>query len=122
MFAQLKHQSPNFPRWLSLLLVAFIFYGTTIEAAHRHRGILRSAPDAAAHVDNEPTKNLATSKSGCSDCLICQLHQNFRTTLIALRLLEPPTQAPHRVAIIVSRELLSQSVGPVAGRGPPFIS
>jgi hypothetical protein len=122
MFAQLKHQSANFSRGLSLLLVALIFYGTTVEAAHRHNRILRSAPDSAAHVDNEQTKNLATSTTGCSDCLICQLHQNFSTTLIALRLLEPPTQAPHRVDIIIPRELLSQSVGPVAGRAPPFIS
>ena len=122
MFARLKNQSANFSRGLSLLLVVFIFYGTTVEAAHRHNRIARSAPDATSHVDNEPTKNLNTSKTGCSDCLICQLHQNFSTTLIALRLLDPPAQAPHRVEIIVPRDLLSQSVGPAAGRAPPFIS
>ncbi|HVF22845.1 MAG TPA: hypothetical protein VM941_07225 [Pyrinomonadaceae bacterium] len=118
----MKHQSANFSHWLSLLLVAFIFYGTTVEAAHRHGRVLPSAPDTASHVDNEQTKNLTTSKTGCSDCLICQLHQNFSTTLIALRLLDPPTQAPHGVEIVVPRDLLSQSVGPVTGRAPPFIS
>lgn len=122
MFAQLKHQSANFSRGLSLLLVAFIFYGTTVEAAHRHGRILRSAPDAAAHIDNEQTKNLTTSKTGCSDCLICQLHQNLNTTLIALRLLDPPAQTPHLVELVVPRDLLSQSVGPVTGRAPPLIS
>ncbi|MCA1578895.1 MAG: hypothetical protein LC794_16215 [Acidobacteria bacterium] len=118
----MKHQSANFSRWLSLLLVALIFYGTTVEAAHRHGRILSSAPDAASHVDNEQTKNLTNSRSGCSDCLICQLHQNLSTTLIALRLLDPPTQAPQRVEIVVPRDLLSQNVGPVSGRAPPFIS
>jgi hypothetical protein len=122
MFAQLKHQSANFSRWLSLLLVVFIFYGTTVEAAHRHGRILPSALGAASHVDNEQTKNLTTSKTACSDCLTCQLHQNFSTTLIALRMIEPPTQAPHRVEFVVPRDLLSQSVGPTTGRAPPFIS
>jgi hypothetical protein len=122
MFARMKHQSANFSRGLGLLLVVFIFYGTTVEAAHWHGRILSSAPDAAAHVDNEQTKNLINSKTRCSDCLICQLHQNFSTTLIALRLLDRPTQAPHQVEIVVPRDLLSQSVGRIAGRAPPFIS
>jgi hypothetical protein len=122
MFVRLNHQSANFSRWLSLLLVSFIFYGTTVEAAHRHGRILPASASTAAHVDNEQTKNLTTSKTGCSDCLICQLHQHFSTTLIALRLTDTPTRAPHRVEIVVPRAHLSQIVGPSAGRAPPFIS
>jgi hypothetical protein len=122
MFARLKHQSANFSRWLSLLLVVFIFYGTTVEAAHRHGRILPPTAGAGSCVDNEQSQNLTANRTGCSDCLICQLHQNFTTTLIALRITDPPTQTPHRVEIAVPRELLSQSVGPVAGRAPPFIS
>jgi len=122
MFARLKHQSKDFTRWLSLLLVLFIFYGTTVEAAHRHGRILPPSSGAASHVDNEQTQKLTTSKTGCSDCLICQLHQNFTTTLISLRLTDRPTHVPHRVEIVVPRDLLSQVVGPSAGRAPPFIS
>jgi hypothetical protein len=122
MFAHLKYQSANFSRWLSLLLVVFIFYGTTVEAAHRHGRILPPTAGAASHIDNEQSKNLTTTRTGCSDCLICQLHQNFTTTLITLRLTEPPTQTPQRVELVVPRDLLSQSIGPVAGRAPPFIS
>ena len=121
MFARLKHQSRDFSRWLSLLLVVFIFYGTTVEAAHRHGGILPTSSGAASRVENEQTQNL-TSKTGCSDCLICQLHQNFTTTLISLRLTNEPTPAPQRVEIVVARDLRSQIVGPSPGRAPPFIS
>ena len=122
MFARLKHQSRDFSRWLSLLLVVFILYGTTVEAAHRHGRVLPPSSGAAAHVENEPAQNLTTNKTGCSDCLICQLHLNFTTTLISLRVTDEPTQAPQRVEIVVSRDLLSQIVGPSPGRAPPFIS
>ena len=122
MFARFKHQSKDFSRWLSLLLVVFILYGTTVEAAHRHGRVLPPSSGAAAHVENEPSQNLTTNKTGCSDCLICQLHLNFTTTLISLRLTGEPTQAPQRVEIVVSRDLLSQIVGPSPGRAPPFIS
>jgi hypothetical protein len=92
-----------------------------VEAAHRHGRVL---PDnhATSLVDQDQSTSPVSGKTGCSDCLICQLHQNFSTTLIALRLLDPPTQAPHRAEIVVPRDLLSQSVGPVTGRAPPFIS
>ena len=122
MFARLTHHSASFSRWLSVLLVVFILYGTTVEAAHRHGGLLPTSSSAASHVDNEQNKNLTTSRTGCSDCLICQLHQNFTTTLIPLRLIDPPTQAPQIVEVVVPRDLLSQIVGPFAGRAPPFIS
>ena len=122
MFARLTHQSASFSRWLSVLLVVFILYGTTVEAAHRHGGLLPASSSAASHVDNEQHKNLTTSRTGCNDCLICQLHQNFSTTLIALRLTDPPTPAPHIVEVVGPRDLLSEIVGPFAGRAPPFIS
>ena len=122
MFALTKNQGATFSRWLNLLLVVFILYGTTVEAAHRHGRVLPPSSGAAAHVDNEQTQNLTTSKTGCSDCLICQLHQNFTTTLISLRLTDQPSRVPHRVEIAVPRDLLSEIVGPSTGRAPPFIS
>ncbi|HET9479547.1 MAG TPA: hypothetical protein VFO72_09385 [Pyrinomonadaceae bacterium] len=122
MFALIKNQSSTFARWLNLLLVVFILYGTTVESAHRHGRILLSPAGATSQIDNEQTKNLASNRSGCNDCLICQLHQSFTTTLIALRLSDPPAQLPQRVITVVPRDLLSHIVSPLAGRAPPFVS
>jgi hypothetical protein len=122
MFAPLKIQSATFTRWLGLLLVVFILYGTTVEAAHRHGRVLPSHAGAASQLDNQQTQNLSTSKTGCSDCLICQLHQGFSTTLIALRQDDPPAQQPHRFVSEVPRDLIAQNISPLAGRAPPSIS
>jgi hypothetical protein len=122
MFALTKNQGATFSRWLNLLLVVFILYGTTVEAAHRHGRILPSANSATAQLDTEHNQNLGSTKTGCNDCLICQLHQNFNTTLIALRLNDPPVQLPQRVVVIVPRDLLSEIISPISGRAPPSIS
>lgn len=122
MFALTRNQGATFSRWLNLLLVVFILYGTTVEAAHRHGRILPAHAGANAQLDNQHDKNLGNAKTGCNDCLICQLHQNFTTTLIALRLNDPPVQLPQRVVSEVPQDLLSRITTPVAGRAPPSIS
>ncbi len=122
MFATLKNQSATFSRWLGLLLVVFILYGTTVEAAHRHGRVLPSQAGTESQFDNQQTQNLSTSNTGCSDCLICQLHQGFSTTLIALRLNDPPVQQTHRIVSEVPRDLISLITSPIAGRAPPSIS
>ena len=122
MFARLTHHSASFSRSLSVLLVVFILYGTTVEAAHRHGRVLPASASAASHVDNQQAKNLGNSKAGCSDCLICQLHQNFTTTLIALRQNDPPVQTPMRVVTVAPQDLRSQIIRPLAGRAPPSFS
>ncbi|HJT68337.1 MAG TPA: hypothetical protein VJ749_17905 [Pyrinomonadaceae bacterium] len=120
MFALLHNRGAAFTRWLSLLLVVFILYGTTVEAAHRHGRTLPSTTSIATHFDNQQSQNLSTNKTGCNDCLICQLHQNFSTTVIALRLKHgPPTQAPQQVPTVAPEDLLSQVISPQAGRAPP---
>ena len=120
MFALHNNSGATLTRWLSLFLVAFILYGTTVEAAHRHGLVSPGTSSATSQVDNEQTKNLSTNKTGCSDCLICQLHLNFSATAIALRLKhDVPTQAPQRVATVVTEDLLSQIISPLAGRAPP---
>jgi hypothetical protein len=44
-----QNQSAKLKRGLGLLLLVFIFYGTTVEAAHRHgRVVPRSNPAAAS--------------------------------------------------------------------------
>jgi hypothetical protein len=122
MFALLKTQSTTFSRWLGLLLVVFILYGTTVEAAHRHGRVLPSTAGAASQLDGQKSQGLSTTQTGCSDCLICQLHQGFSTTLIALRQNDPPAQQTHRFVSTVPRDLVSLIISPIAGRAPPSIS
>ena len=123
MFALTRNQGATFSRWLNLLLVVFILYGTTVEAAHRHGLVQPSSSSANAQVDNEHSKNLGNARTSCNDCLICQLHQNFSTTLIALRSGDAPVQIPQqRVSIAIPHGLFSQIITPVAGRAPPSIS
>jgi hypothetical protein len=120
MLALHNNRRALFTRWVSLFLVVFILYGTTVEAAHRHGRVLLSKSSATSQVDNEQTTHSSANKTGCSDCLICQLHLNFSAAAIALRLKhDVPTQAPQRVATIVIEDLLSQIISPFAGRAPP---
>ena len=112
----------GFSQWLALLLIAFILYGTTVEAAHRHGRVLTDTSDFASLTQSDSSGNLAGAQTGCSDCLICQLHQNFSTTLIALRLDDPPTAVLHVTSTVVAPDLLSRITSPLSGRAPPFIS
>ena len=117
-----QNHRANLKRGLGLLLVFLIFYGTTVEAAHRH-GLVASAPSGATAVtDTEQTSTPLASKSACSDCLICQLHQNFNTTLIAFRIADPPKQVRVNLTAELPLDVLSQITGPTAGRAPPAIS
>jgi len=116
-----QNRSAAFKRWLGLLLVVFILYGTTVEAAHRHGRVLPGS-GAASLVESEQTNSPVSSKTGCSDCLICQLHQNFTTTLVAFRLVDPPSQLQLNISAEIPPDVHSQRAGPTAGRAPPFIS
>ena len=108
-------------RWVGLLLAVFILYGTTVEAAHRH-GRLVPSNGAASLVNSDQTDSLFSTKSGCSDCLTCQLHQNFNTTLVAFRLVDPPKQVRISTPDAIPTDTLSPLIGPTAGRAPPSIS
>ena len=83
----IQNHGATLKRGLGLLLVLFIFYGTTVEAAHRH-GIAAPQSNNAASVTNPNSGASGTfsARPGCSDCLICQLHQNFSATLISVKL------------------------------------
>jgi len=116
-----QNQSTTLARGLSLLLVVFILYGTTVEAAHRHGRVLPNH-HAASLVESDQPNSPVSNNTGCSDCLICQLHQNFATTLIAFRLVDPPVQIQIRVTTAVPPDVHFQLTGPAAGRAPPFIS
>lgn len=113
-------QNQSIKRWLGLSLVLFIFYGTTVEAAHRHGRVLPATDNAAASLvaPGSGTNTLNTTP-GCSDCLICQLHQNFSATLISVK---PNTEAVSRLTHLLRVDPVSiRSIhsSPQSGRAPP---
>jgi hypothetical protein len=116
-----QNRSTAFARWLGLLLVVFILYGTTFEAAHRHGRVLPTSSTASL-VEPDQTNSPVTGKTGCGDCLICQLHQNFATTLVTYRQVDTPVQLQIRFTTDAPPDVHFQLAGPAAGRAPPFIS
>jgi len=118
----LQFRNVAFSRWLGLLLIAFILYGTTVEAAHRHGRVLTANSDVTSLSHSQEPGNLSGAQTGCGDCLICQLHLSFSTTLITLRVNDPPIRVLHRPAAVVAPDLLSRIIIPLSGRAPPFIS
>jgi hypothetical protein len=116
-----QNRSKTFTRWVGLLLAVFIVYGTTVEAAHRHGRVL-STTGVTSLVNPDQTTSPANGKTSCSDCLICQLHQNFSTTLIAFRLVDPPAQVLITTTERVAPDSLQPLLGPTSGRAPPSIS
>lgn len=111
----------TFKRWIGFALVVFILYGTTVEAAHRHGRILPSSGGASV-ADSEHSGSPASSKTSCGDCLICQLHQNFNSTLVAFRLVDPPASITPKFTAALPRQACSQETGVISGRAPPFLS
>jgi hypothetical protein len=115
-----KHQGATLSRAVGLLLVVFILYGTTVETAHRHGRFLPNSNSTTSFVDAGLAQNLTSGKLGCSDCLICQLHQNFSTSLIAFRQIDPPSLVRIQFRASPIRSFLSQANTPQRGRAPPF--
>jgi hypothetical protein len=114
-----QNQGINLKRWLGLSLVVFIFYGTTVEAAHKHGRVLPATNNAASLVAPGSGTNTANTTAGCSDCLICQLHQNFSATLISVK---PNAEAVSHLSHLrrvdpVSIPSIHSS--PKSGRAPP---
>ena len=118
-----QNQSADLERGLGLLLLVFIFYGTTVEAAHGHgRTVPGLSSTATSLADKNGTLTPFGNKIGCNDCLICQLHQSFNTTLVTFRLADPPTQPRVKLTAAPPFYVLSQVTGPTVGRAPPSIS
>lgn len=116
----IQNPGATLKRGLGLLLVLFIFYGTTVEAAHRH-GVAAPQSNSAASVTNPNSGATGTfnAKPGCGDCLICQLHQNFSATLISVKLNTAPLA---RVTYALKFDPIStRSIpySPQSGRAPP---
>jgi hypothetical protein len=106
---------------LSLLLLGFIVYGTTVEAAHTH-GMLTANSVAGASSLSGPDTDVkeTTPLLGCGECLICQLHQNFSATLIS----DPPsighTSFGSHFVNSTTAPVHSQTTRPRTGRAPPL--
>lgn len=111
-----------FSRGLGLLLIAFILFATTVDAVHRHGCLRPQGSDVASLTRSDQSANPAGTKTGCNDCLICQLHQNLNTTLISYRLVNPPQRLQFRIPATVTPDVLSHAGTATAGRAPPFIS
>jgi hypothetical protein len=113
-----------FPRALSILLLAFIICGTTVEAAHNHGNLAGSNKvTSAAHFSDPATESkLDTGSLNCGDCLICQLHQNFSSTVLSVT----PSLSPLIItaSFIQSHSVLASSQTSVTrtGRAPPKTS
>jgi hypothetical protein len=114
-----QNRNPTFTRGLSLLLLVFILYGTTVEAAHRHGRVLPATSHLTSVVQQGSSQSTLKTTPGCSDCLICQLHQNFSATLITFKpQAEKLTVQMHSRSIApVSIRSVSTSSSP--GRAPP---
>ena len=116
----IQNRAATLKRGIGLLLVLFILYGTTVEAAHRH-GVAATQSNSATSVTNPNSGASSTSsaKPGCSDCLLCQLHQNLSATLISIKLNAAPlTRVTHALSFNpVSTRSIAHS--PHSGRAPP---
>src|SRR5262245_43197404 len=120
MLRAFQNQNADLKRGLGLLLLIFIFYGTTVEAAHRHGRVESPATPAASSFDKtHPTRKTSTSQSGCSDCLICQLHQNFSATLISVKPLAERLVRHTHTPQLNPVSIRSIAHSPQSGRAPP---
>jgi hypothetical protein len=110
-------------RALSLLLLALILYGSTVEAAHRHGRVLVSSQETSTSIQDSSQANQALNgKPSCSDCLICQLQQNFSSTLTSFALLDTPVAASIPTSHDSSGKFHSRYCSPLRGRAPPITS
>jgi hypothetical protein len=110
-------------RVLSCLLLGLIFYGATVEAAHRHSGLRSrdiSGASSLAHSDDSDLQGAGLT--GCSDCLICQLHQSFSVPAIMFRGPNLPAEVSARFSQASPSKFGSQLSTAQSGRAPPFIS
>ena len=112
-----------FSRALSVLLLILIVYGTTVEAAHRHGGAAAIHQVSTATLfDSETAKTPGVNLLGCGDCLICQLHQNFSTSLICIREVQTTITVRPQFSEASILAIQSRINLPKAGRAPPELS
>ena len=111
-----------FARVLSLLLLTFVVYGTTVEAAHTHGNLAGATAVVGASSFSDPATETTvhTTLVGCGDCLICQLHQHFSATLITVPPSLSPSALKSRFFNATTISVSSETDAPRRGRAPPF--
>jgi hypothetical protein len=116
----IQNHGATLKRGLGLLLILFILYGTTVEAAHRH-GVAAPQSNSAASVTNPNSGASGTfsPRPGCSDCLICQLHQHLSATLITVKLNTVPLARVTHALKFDPVSTRSIPYSPQSGRAPP---
>lgn len=116
----IQNHGATLKRGLGLLLVLFIFYGTTVEAAHRH-GVAAPQSNSATSITNPNSGAGSTfgTKPGCSDCLICQLHLNFSATLVSVKLNTAPLARVTYALTFDPVSIRSIAHSSHSGRAPP---
>ena len=114
-----QNRSATLKRALGLMLVLFIFYGTTVEAAHRHGRITATPTHATSLAERSSSSSNLGVTPGCNHCLICQLHQNFSATLISIKLdTQPPPRLTH-LSRTIPTSVNATAYSPLSGRAPP---
>ena len=111
-------------RALSLLLLGFIVYGTTVEAAHTHGSLVAANSAVASSSFSDPASETKANSNptGCGDCLICQLHQHFSATVISVPPRIVPSSLRSRIFNLTAVSVHSQTSTPRTGRAPPQAS
>lgn len=111
----------SFSRALSLLLLVFVLYGTTIAAAHRHGRILNAEGGSAASVSQpNNSSTLNGGQLGCNQCALCQFHQHSSTALITIRISTTELNTHLEPTDAESIALKSETNAPQQGRAPPL--
>ena len=77
-------------RVLSFLLLCLVFYGSTVQAVHKHGTTLPAQAEAVSVSTPAPEDSSTSGLQSCDDCLICQLQQSFSATLVTYRDLDTP--------------------------------
>ncbi len=116
----LTSQRSLLSRAIGALLVLFIFYGTTVEASHKHSNVLVSTDKYSSVSEADSGDGSIARKSGCSECLICQLHQNFTATLLTSRPLATQLNVQKLVSRLETVVIHSHASRPHSGRAPPL--
>lgn len=124
-----KHQQNSLSRHSAVsrivagLLLVFVIYGTTIEAAHRHGRIFGSEQFNSGSVSSDnTTRGVAGSSLSCAECLICQLHQHFSASLVTVRKSNNVNQTSGQIFHAHSDSIQSRSTTTRSGRAPPLNS
>jgi len=119
MMRAFQNQSASLKRGVGLLLLVFIVYGTTVEAAHRHGRVVPRSNPAESSFDKTGTTSTSPTTQGCSDCLICQLHQNFSATLISVTPVPEALVSHTQIPQLNPVSIRSIAHTPQSGRAPP---